>query len=1463
MLAAKSGEDIGREGLLHPGAQAEFIELLGDVGVGRAPMRREAFALTTKDVKFPPQEFGIGGGMIALDGHPQDRGAGRSQAGPSQLVGLTKDHGDSVDDLQNRGGMDGLHGGPSEDFAGNIPESPTAAQKVEISDIWPWRLRKGRTMSWAATRMSFGTLQHVLGRTSTGKPRLVSGMSVNGQQDNLNSQQASPAPARTTSIAAAAACSLLFFCSMFAAIRFGAWYTPPLLGFSWIMFFRYIGVDLRLLPDESTLLRIMRAFAHHWIARSAFIGGTFSASVYISFAVYRQYGLEDGAAVAVSLLAGWVVFAVMLRRNPALWYRKAFLIVLMVWGGVGFSGIRLDLLAEILGHSVLITYSNEVDSAIHSVFALLLVLLLLMDYAARRDDRQPRQHPSTTSLGATTTFALKSLFALSLVGTGAVILLSRLATNDLPGLFYGALVLTGTGLVVAIASRRTSAISFDIDGWKKETWGWSKESLLEPYESEVLIVFVHGILSGPKMWRSTLGLSPPLDSALLSAFHADAYIFEYSSFPCFTGSTQAAAKDLRTALDRLPSRYRHIVFVAHSHGGLVVKQFLADDSQTESANRYVARVREIINIAVPHRGGQGWLQAFCLLFDLVNRAAMPFLVFVNRISIGRWRLGHNTIFATLSPNNKALRDLTEKFLSYRREEVDRRGLFPRVVDIRPSNDVIADLGDPTNLTWVHHVKVPGGHLLSLLPIDEIRRETTRALQHVVGTAGILLDRIIKLNRQNEEDHEIEAYTISQALTIIGVTADAKKTRAFTRIVVAGDAGSGKTRALAHLGRTLATRCLSEFGAAFPIVMQLQRLSIDDSTNGHRLKVDELVSRILDRWIIDTNERANVRDRKAERLDILSSEWVRKIAMPSVVIVDGVDNFLSKHPEISPDDLMAAIDSAFGIGITATRVVTGIRTGTVPELWTREEKWNYFVIKRVRSEELDIILPELTELMAELREQHRLADGWERAVDLVRLPLILFALRRQRHRLRSLLSRNAESTSGLTLADILSSAMRSIIEGSVERVVRNAAVSKRPSLASDVATLDRVVRFAVRGGDAGDLEQAIDPQDLQELKTIPDLFVTALTVLSIAFYSKLAVRQTQTQMQATLDALCAKWEAHSELHKSMVRDGTPSVVTITNWLNNNWAVLLSCGLFNTEGSSPKDGSPRWVFGHAYWQDYFVARYVAYCIQLEWNDEIARYGYLPNILQLTGDMVESDRVRKLLDNLSEQSPSFVCNVLAICAWTPAVLATPDSVEPFLRVMHDDNKPAFVRSWIMNGICFQILDVREHDRSRYDENQLARGRFLSQQLGMLMKSDVTVVRSQAWFYQSAFEIADSCPYPVDWDYDYDEDELVAFVGDVKGTLRQTLQDALCILADEIMLNSPASRGVAGLHYTLFLVAAARRGIAIGRTYPTLQRICEAGSPYEMIYRGMGDEASALYDKCRKLFWGSENYAYKPFIL
>eukprot|EP01135_Chromosphaera_perkinsii_P000601 Nk52_evm4s136 gene=Nk52_evmTU4s136 len=164
------------------------------------------------------------------------------------------------------------------------------------------------------------------------------------------------------------------------------------------------------------------------------------------------------------------------------------------------------------------------------------------------------------------------------------------------------------------------------------------QHLLNTWEQDVDIVFVHGLLGGPFFtWRETVTpeseakadhelthcwpkawLAEDIPNSRILAVEYDSYLTEYLPI-CPDLEAEKSRRSLTQRASILLQKLkmasigvnRPILFVTHSMGGLLVKQMLYDASKKEEYSDIFFNTRGIVFFSTPHRGSK--------LADIGNR----------------------------------------------------------------------------------------------------------------------------------------------------------------------------------------------------------------------------------------------------------------------------------------------------------------------------------------------------------------------------------------------------------------------------------------------------------------------------------------------------------------------------------------------------------------------------------------------------------------------------------------------------------------------------------------------------------------------------------------------------------------------------------------------------------------------------------------------------------------------------
>ncbi len=138
-------------------------------------------------------------------------------------------------------------------------------------------------------------------------------------------------------------------------------------------------------------------------------------------------------------------------------------------------------------------------------------------------------------------------------------------------------------LLAGCSARTSEQIYTDL--WK--TWEAMDELLQEDYPGEPPIILVHGWNGGEFTWPS-----PGQLQALEDRLHRDIYLFTYRTG--IVANRYPPLELLEEKLDRFLSAYPTVDIVAHSMGGLLLRQYLSHHPENP--------VRRVVFLSTPHFG---------------------------------------------------------------------------------------------------------------------------------------------------------------------------------------------------------------------------------------------------------------------------------------------------------------------------------------------------------------------------------------------------------------------------------------------------------------------------------------------------------------------------------------------------------------------------------------------------------------------------------------------------------------------------------------------------------------------------------------------------------------------------------------------------------------------------------------------------------------------------------------------
>lgn len=512
-------------------------------------------------------------------------------------------------------------------------------------------------------------------------------------------------------------------------------------------------------------------------------------------------------------------------------------------------------------------------------------------------------------------------------------------------------------------------------GWHKT--GSTATGSSPGYDPELLIVFLHGFQGHFRAtWaasKDARGEEPHSSSRSLIGFVSNAFAtdgpdaidfdvlsFDYPSRLWEKADYRLAARELRQYLSLAEfRRYRHIVFVVHSTGGLIVKELLLQDADAveraraagylhpTDLDRLIFRTRRIVNLGVPHSGASATARAALTIVSpmvaLVGGLCTVAASVWNAAEVGRGtRLGFCRLAFQLTWGSSHLRTQETKYRALLKTLDDLQAPRPVSIDYvslqdnaihRERPDYTADpahsgsgqYDDATVLTLRDtHVRFkqprgPSDYVVKIV-VGQIRAAANRLPLAIADEAvhgAALVDLAYKDGRlvpptEGEppgysQDDDRRATDGSWLGTQHDVFNDLQRrtqasTNGFTAHLVTGAAGVGKSFVLRRLASTSCARFLrtAEMSAC-PLTAPIFLFKVPDA------ELDQLdegapLWPMVSRWWCDW-----VTKRLAKRAARLGHSWTPNITWvwleqmlrqsSTLVILDGLDDFLARNPRV--------------------------------------------------------------------------------------------------------------------------------------------------------------------------------------------------------------------------------------------------------------------------------------------------------------------------------------------------------------------------------------------------------------------------------------------------------------------------------------------------------------------------------------------------------------------------------------
>lgn len=737
---------------------------------------------------------------------------------------------------------------------------------------------------------------------------------------------------------------------------------------------------------------------------------------------------------------------------------------------------------------------------------------------------------------------------------------------------------------------------------------------------DLLFVYVHGI-GGDK--AETWGVFP--ESVLKQLkLDADVFSFGFSSKPYHSISVGVAADELWAELRNHFSDRRHLVFIVHSTGGLIIRDMLRkcakptlqrfDSNQMTPADapQLALCIRSIIYLDTPHLGGELLLSWGAALIYLPLALVLgPLLYLFGLLHRSKQNYGVNYIVFQLMSRNPWLKRLREDHKSVLME-LEKRGLpspheFEILARVRTTiatdpNDYSAVPGagggiDKLGAAGLPLTTVPSDHTgMKRIQFGGTSGESAEPHREGAGRARVAEDvgtsricAFLLRKYQRTPAHIVCERTIHRLLTnnkhrvnfllkdpSISEGADGKYSQAgcydelsrrisqsdrVQRLVVTGGLGVGKTAVLRYALRELARESLRS-ASDMPILPLYYTLKEADLQSNWREPGSTRDGETL--WLKLVDSFASKFSAFAGVPGLIAASWMddELKRRPAVLFLDGIDEFLMVNPTLDLLDVRKMLD-AIALRYGQNRrltIICGVRSTTPDTQMLADDRRAIFNLRAQSRSEIESLYPGMVSIFANV------ADDKSRR--LLCNPLVAVDVSVVQNAPRHI-STNAE---------VLALALRARIENS--------------PLVADV-----------RGDDG---------------ERIPyERWLAALIFIAWRFYENF---RGNIDLAALAEEATAALPAWRDLQKSTRR------TTENVWLHEGIELvrderkldaLISSSIFELALDARE--SSRYRIEHQEYLDYLAAYFLAYCI---WHDRFSAYGsrgFLPNNLRLAGQVL----------------------------------------------------------------------------------------------------------------------------------------------------------------------------------------------------------------------------------------------------
>lgn len=640
------------------------------------------------------------------------------------------------------------------------------------------------------------------------------------------------------------------------------------------------------------------------------------------------------------------------------------------------------------------------------------------------------------------------------------------------------------------------------------------------------------------------------------------------------------------------------------------------------------------------------------------------------------------------------------------------------------------------------------------------------------------------------------------------------------IIVTGEAGTGKSLVLRTFARGLTTRALNGHPASLtlPMFMPLQQFSQINAT----LYADIWRSLVV-KWIAWINA--------LTASSSFTEEWFERRLQrePTVIILDGVDEFIMNNPRIMPEDFRQLIDLLRRKyrGESKVSLVLGIRAEVAIFHLLQDVADRVLSINDLDETEAERNFPDAYKTISRLRQNWSAIE--KDAARILRTPLVLAAL----------------EGAALEPGELPAKPTRSrVFALALKAVIKKSKLNEKP-----------ITGFGV--------------------SSIRD-WSNSLMVVAMVFSAGHHGQMTRDEIRQSTERMMQGWNNHA--WPAGCEDASPELRRASSILAEEQTLEL---LFERTVFFPV-GTSAWRFKHRLWQDYLFGRYFAFCIRSINLREIARVAFTAQAFTIGGEILAAegwpgiDRAFAEVAVEKMQGPygQFVIGNLGGLIGNHLLPVTPEAME-LLETEHE-KMPAPGKVTFIGGVGYRIL--------RYDEGDPAR-ETLKESFVPILKTSLNrvsraseggeplkpsgadlVVASISWCYLAEFArrfSEPSCEPEIPWpgltlDDSQESEVLDGSLGEKKNSvfirptppMFQSVQFAYLEVQQDL-LEEPAARPIALVHYLYTLVLACKHRLADDEICKGVRNVLQNDSAVGSLFlRSEAPQVTAIYQLCQRLF-------------